>query len=104
MDGCEYAWPCVGMRMGKMAVLQHASLMPDYMTSVSNRIGLVPPISFPVLPHVFRKEYGLVSCKPLSWYTPKGEAVMMVPWPWIKASIRSGGMGVSGWDREGGTP
>ena len=21
VDGCEYAWPCVGMRMGKMAVL-----------------------------------------------------------------------------------
>ena len=21
VDGCEYEWPCVGMRMGKMAVL-----------------------------------------------------------------------------------
>ena len=71
MDGCEYEWPCVGMRMGEMAVLWHASLMPDYVTSVSNLIGPVPFISFPVLPHVFRKEYGLVSCKPLSRYTPK---------------------------------
>ena len=21
VDGCEYEWPCVGMRMGEMAVL-----------------------------------------------------------------------------------
>ena len=69
--GYIFAWPCDGTRMGKMAVLWHASLMPDYVTSVSNRIGPVPLISFLVLPHVFRKEYGLVSCKPLFWYTPK---------------------------------
>ena len=44
------------------------------------------PIHFlPVLPLVFRKEYGLVSCKPFSWYTPSREAGMRVPWPWIKA-------------------
>ena len=54
-----------------MVLLKHASLMPDYVTSVSNRISPVPLISFPVLPHVFRKEYGLVSSKLLSWYTPK---------------------------------
>ena len=71
MDECEYEWPWVGMRMGTMAVLYHASLTPDYVTSVSNHFGPVPIISFLVLPHVFRKEYGLVSCKPLSWYTPK---------------------------------
>ena len=61
-------------------------------------------VSFFVLPHVCCNEYGLVSCKPLSLYTQNREAVMRVPWPWIKAVIRSGGMGVSGWDREGGTP
>ena len=31
----KFAWPCDGMRMGKMAVLWHASLMPVYLTSVS---------------------------------------------------------------------
>ena len=34
--GYIFAKPCVGMRMGKMAVLGHASLMPDYLTSVSS--------------------------------------------------------------------
>ena len=34
--GYIFAKPCVGMRMGKMAVLWHASLMPDYLTSVSS--------------------------------------------------------------------
>ena len=33
--GYKFAWPCDGMRMGKMAVLGHASLMPDHLTSVS---------------------------------------------------------------------
>ena len=33
--GYKFAWPCDGMRMGKMAVLWHASLTPDYLTSVS---------------------------------------------------------------------
>ena len=78
--------------------------MPDYVTSVSNRIGPVPLISFPVLPHVFRKEYGLVSCKPLFWYTPKGEAVMMVPWPWIKASHPVRGHGCFRLGPRGGHP
>ena len=78
--------------------------MPDYVTSVSNRIGPVPFISFPVLPHVFRKEYGLVSCKPLFWYTPKGEAVMMVPWPWIKASHPVRGHGCFRLGPRGGHP
>ena len=36
--GYIFAWPCDGMRMGKMAVLWHASLMPDYLTSVSSWI------------------------------------------------------------------
>ena len=34
--GYIFAWPCDGMRMGKMAVLWHASLMPVYLTSVSS--------------------------------------------------------------------
>ena len=33
--GYKFAWPCDGMRMGKMAVLWHASLTQDYFTSVS---------------------------------------------------------------------
>ena len=33
--GYKFVWPCDGMRMGKMAVLWHASLTPDYLTSVS---------------------------------------------------------------------
>ena len=33
--GYILAWPGDGMRMGKMAVLWHASLMPVYLTSVS---------------------------------------------------------------------
>src|SRR3954462_4161219 len=62
------------------------------------------PHSLPVLPHVFRKEYGLVSCKPLSWYTPKGEAGMMVPWPWIKASHPVRGHGCFRLGPRGGHP
>ena len=34
--GYIFACPCDGMRMGKMAVLWHASLMPVYLTSVSS--------------------------------------------------------------------
>ena len=34
--GYIFAWPCDGMRMGKMAVLWHASLMPVYLTLVSS--------------------------------------------------------------------
>ena len=59
---------------------------------------------FPVLQHVFRKEYGLVSCKPLFWYTTKGEAVMMVPWPWIKASHPVRGHGCFQLGPRGGHP
>ena len=34
--GYILAWTCDGMRMGRMAVLWHASLMPVYLTSVSS--------------------------------------------------------------------
>ena len=34
--GYIFAWPCDGMRMGKMAMLWHASLMLVYLTSVSS--------------------------------------------------------------------
>ena len=34
--GYIFAWPCDGKRIGKMAVLWHASLMPVYLTSVSS--------------------------------------------------------------------
>ena len=34
--GYIFAWPCDGMRMGKMAVLWHASLTPVYLSSVSS--------------------------------------------------------------------
>ena len=84
--GYVLARPWDGMRMGKMAVLWHASLMPGYLTSVSSWNKSHFHSFLPVLSHVFRKEYGLVSCKPFSWYTPNREAGMRVPWPWIKAS------------------
>ena len=88
---CEFTWSCGGMRGGKMAVLKHASLMPNHLTPVSTWIkSRYHPFPF-VLPHVFCKEYGLVSCKPLSSYTPNREAVMRVPWPWIKS--QSSGQG-----------
>src|SRR3954465_3843646 len=61
-------------------------------------------ISLPVLPQVFRKGYGLVGCKPLSWYTPKGEVMMMVPWPWIKASHPVRGHGCFRLGPRGGHP
>ena len=34
--GYIFAWPCDGMRMGKMAVLWHASLTQSILTSVSS--------------------------------------------------------------------
>ena len=74
------------MRGGKMAVLKHASLMLNHLTQMSTWIkSHYHPFLF-VLPHVFCKGYGLVSCKPLSSYTPNRGAGMRVPWPWIKAS------------------
>ena len=62
------------------------------------------PFSLPVLPRVFRKGYGLVSCKPLSWYTPNREAMMRVPWPWIKASHPVRGHGCFRLGPRGGHP
>ena len=52
--GYIFAWPCDGKRMGKMAVMWHASITPvnfDFSVIV-NQITF-PFTSFPVLPHVF---------------------------------------------------
>ena len=57
----------------------------NYLTPVLTWIKSCSRSSPSVLPHVFCKEYGLVSCKPLSLYTPNRGAAMRVPWPWIKA-------------------
>jgi len=102
--GYIFAKPCVGMRMGKMAVLWHASLMPDYLTSVSSWHNSHSHSFHPILSHVFRKEYGIVSCKSFSWYTPSGEAGMRVPWPWIKASHPVKGHGCFRLGPRGGHP
>jgi len=102
--GYIFAWPCDGMRMGKMAVLWHASLMPDYLTSVSSWNKSHFHSFLPVLSHVFRKEYGIVSCKSFSWYTPSGEAGMRVPWPWIKARHPVRGHGCFRLGPRGGHP
>ena len=88
-----------------MAVMWHASITPvnfDFSVIV-NQIHI--PIHFlPVLPLVFRKEYGLVSCKPFSWYTPNREAGMRVPWPWIKANHPVRGHGCFRLGPRGGAP
>ena len=102
--GYIFAWPCDGMRMGKMAVLWHASLMPDYLTSVSSWNKSLSHSFLLVLSHVFRKEYGLVSCKSFSWYTPNREAGMRVPWPWIKARHLVRGHGCFWLGPRGGHP
>ena len=57
-----------------------------------------------MLPHVFCKEYGLVSCKPLSLYTPNRGAVMRVLWPWIKARHPVRGHGCFRLGPRGGHP
>ena len=57
-----------------------------------------------LLSHVFRKEYGIVSCKSFSWYTPSGEAGMRVPWPWIKARHPVRGHGCFRLGPRGGHP
>ena len=102
--GYIFAKPCVGMRMGKMAVLWHASFMPDYLTSVSSWNKSHFHSFLHVLSHVFRKEYGLVSCKSFSWYTPNREAGMRVPWPWIKACHSVRGHGCFRLGPRGGPP
>ena len=101
---CEFTWSCGGMRGGKMAVLKHASLMPNCLTPGWTWIkSRYHPFPF-VLPHVFCQEYGLVSCKPLSSYTPNREALMRVPWPWIKASHPVRGHGCFRLGPRGGHP
>ena len=64
----------------------------------------LPFIHLSVLPHVSRKGYCLVRCKPLPWYTPNGEAGMKVPWPWIKAFHPSRGHGCFWLGPRGGHP
>ena len=102
--GYIFAWPCDGMRMGKMAVLWHASLMPDYLTFVSSWHHSHSHSFHPILSDVFRKEYGIVSCKLFSWYTPNREAGMRVPWPWIKARHPVKGHGCFRLGPRGGHP
>ena len=100
----EISWSCGDMRGGKMVLLKHASLMPNHSTPVSTWIkSRYRPFLF-VIQHVFCKEYGLVSCKPLSSYTPNREAVMRVPWPWIKASHPVRGHGCFRLGPRGGHP
>ena len=57
-----------------------------------------------VPPHIFCKECSLVSCKPLSLYTPNRGAVMRVPWPWIKARHPVRGHGCFWLGSRGGHP
>ena len=97
-------WIHICKAMCKMAVLWHASLMPDYLTSVSSWHHSHSHSFHPILSHVFRKEYGIVSCKSFSWYTPSGEAGMRVPWPWIKACHPVRGHGCFRLGPRGGHP
>ena len=102
---CEFTWSCGDMRGGKMAVLKHASLMPNHLTPVLTWIkSCYHPFLLFVLPHVFCKEYGLVSCKPLSLYTPNRGTMMRVPWPWIKARHPVRGHGCFRLGPRGGHP
>ena len=87
-------WQCCGM-----------PVLCQYIWLRCHRESNHIPIHFlPVLPHVFRREYGLVSCKPFSWYTPNREAGMRAPWPWIKARHPIRGHGCFRLGPRGGHP
>ena len=96
--GHEMAWGWVRWQCCDMPVLCQIIWLPCHRET--NHISIH---SF-LLSHVFRKEYGLVSCNRF----PGTHQVERPGWgfhgPGLKPVIRLGGMGVSGWDREGGTP
>ena len=99
LHGHVLAWGWVRWQCCDMPVL-----WPDHLTSVSSWNKSHFHSFLPVLSHVFRKEYGIVSCKSFSWYTPNREAGMRVPWPWIKARHPVRGHGCFRLGPRGGHP
>ena len=81
--------------------------MPGLGQSFDSSVNMIKSYSFhflPVLPLVSLKGYGIVSCNRF----PGTHQIERPGWgfhgPGLKPVIRSGGMGVSSWDREGGHP
>ena len=98
LHGHVMAWGWVRWQCCDMPVLCQIIWLPCHRET--NHISIH---SF-LLSHVFRKEYGIVSCKSFSWYTPSGEARMRVPWPWIKARHPVRGHGCFRLGPRGGHP